>query len=109
MTDDPQDPSEKDSAETETPKAKDELFEAIDHFKKAATILFDKATSDPTVKSATDEAERVIKKLGDTAEPLAKQLTSELGKLTKKISDVVSETAAGSKKKSSPPPGDDQG
>jgi hypothetical protein len=105
----PDDPEDTSAPDTETPKAKDELFEAIDHFKKAATIFFDRATSDPTVKSATDEAERVIKKLGDTAEPLAKQLTSELGKLTKRISEAVTDAAQSGKKKSAPPPADEEG
>ena len=99
MTDpnDPSDPSDK------QPKAKDELFEAIDHFKRAANILFDRAAKDPTIKSATSEAERVIQKLGATAEPLAKQLTSELGKLTKRITDTVE----GRRKSDAPPPDDD--
>ncbi len=70
-------------------KAKDELFEAIDHFKNAASILFDRAAKDPAVKSATKEAGRLAKKLGDAAEPLAKQLTGELGRLTKDVMEVV--------------------
>lgn len=83
------------------PKA--ELFEAIDHFKKAANIMFDRATNDPTIKSATSEAERVIHKLGATAEPLARQLTGELSRLTKRIS----ETVEGRRKSETPPPEDD--
>jgi hypothetical protein len=94
---DPTDPSDKE------PKAKDELFEAIDHFKRAANILFDRAAKDPTIKSATTEAERVIQKLGATAEPLAKQLTGELSKLTKRITDTVE----GRRKSDAPPPDDD--
>lgn len=70
-------------------KAKDELFEAIDHFKNAASILFDRAAKDPALKSATKEAGRIAKKIGDAAEPLAKQLTTELGKLTKDVMEVV--------------------
>lgn len=70
-------------------KAKDELFEAIDHFKNAASILFERATKDPAVKSATKEAERIAKKIGNAAEPLAKQLTGELSRLTKDVMEVV--------------------
>ncbi len=76
-------------AGAEEPDAKDELFEAIDHFKNAASILFSRATKDPTVKSATKEAERIAKKIGDAAEPLAKQLTGELSRLTKDVMDAV--------------------
>jgi hypothetical protein len=86
--------------------AKDELFEAIDHFKRAANIFFDKAAKDPTVKRTTDEAERVIQKVGDAAEPLARQLAGEISKMTKRISDTVQENVGTKKKKSEPPPTD---
>ena len=69
--------------------AKDELFDAIDHFKNAAQILFQKAKKDPMVHTAAAEAEKVFQKISETAEPLAKQLTDELTKLTKKISETV--------------------
>ncbi len=98
--------------------AKDELFEAIDHFKSAAAKLFDKAAGskpvkrvsetiedvgkkidpaltsvadklDPAFDTAAKEAERVISKIGASAEPLAKQLTGELSKLTKKIGETL--------------------
>jgi len=105
-TDDPDRPDEP-SAERqpEDPDAKRELFEAIDHFKNAASILFDRATNDPAVKSATTEAERVIQKLGTTAEPLARQLTGELSRLTKR----VTETVEGRRKSESPPPDEEDG
>lgn len=102
---DPKDPAADDTNEPR--KAKDELFDAIDHFKRAANILFDRAAKDPTIKSATSEAERVIQKLGATAEPLARQLTSELGKLTKRITDTVTENIEGRRKSETPPPSDD--
>lgn len=86
--------------------AKQELFEAIDHFKKAANILFDRAAKDPAVKTATEEAERVFKKLGNTAEPLARQLTDELGRLTKRVSDTVADAAQSRRKSETPPPDD---
>ena len=100
--------------ETEGPDPKKELFEAIDHFKQAASLFFDKAAKSPTAKkmqsaienasekadgwtdkidpafeSASKEAERVIGKLGATAEQLAKQLTGELKSLTKRFGDVA--------------------
>jgi hypothetical protein len=69
--------------------AKEELFEAIDHFKNAASILFERATKDPTVRSATKEAERIARKISDAAEPLAKQLTTELNRLTRDVMQTV--------------------
>jgi hypothetical protein len=81
--------------------AKVELFEAIDHFKNAASILFNRAASasEPTLKNATKEAERVAKKVGDAAEPLAKQLTGELGRLTKDVMQAVQGGTKPKKKK----------
>lgn len=79
-----------------TPKereAKEELFEAIDHFKNAASILFSRATSDPAVKKAGKEVRRVVDEVSDAAEPLAKELTTELGRLTKDIMKAVDGTA----------------
>lgn len=80
-------------------KAKDELFEAIDHFKSAASILFGRAASDPAVKSATKEAGRLAKKIGDAAEPLAHQLTSEISRLTKDVMDTVEDVTRGKSKR----------
>lgn len=99
-TNDDQDEGTGQSGEPGVGKAKDELFEAIEHFRNAAGILFDRATKDPAVKTATAEAEKVIQKIGATAEPLAKQLTAELGKLTRKISEAVE----GKRKSENPPP-----
>ena len=87
-------------ADPEEQDAKQELFEAIDHLKNAASILFGRAANDPAVKNAGREAERMVKKLedaaepmvkqlSDAAEPLAKQLTGELGRLTRDVLDVV--------------------
>ena len=105
MSDDTRDDDAKDekSAGTEHESAKEELFEAIDHFKNAASILFGRVADDPTLKSATKEAERIAKKIGDAAEPLAKQLTGEVSRMTKDILDAVE---SGTKKKRStrPPP-----
>ena len=72
--------------------AKDELFEAIDHFKNAASILFDRAAKDPAVKTATKEAGRVVKQIGHAAEPVARELTKEVGRLTKDLLSVVDKT-----------------
>lgn len=104
MSDEPERDDEGVGGEDEAraePRAKDELFEAIDHFKNAASILFDRARKDPAVRSGLSEAERFAKKLGDAAEPLAKQLTDELGRMTK---DVMKTVEGATKKKSSPPP-----
>ena len=81
-------------------KAKEELFEAIEHFRNAASILFDRATKDPAVRNATHEAERVIQKVGATAEPLARSLVGELAKLTRQVADAVD----GKRKSDVPPP-----
>ena len=46
-------------------QAKEELFEAIDHFKNAASILFTKATKDPALKKAGKEVRRVVDEVSD--------------------------------------------
>lgn len=104
---DQQDPKDPSGEAADDPNPKKELFEAIDHFKRAANILFDRAANDPTIKSATTEAERVIQKLGATAEPLARQLTGELSRLTKRITDTVSDTVEGRRKNETAPPPDE--
>jgi hypothetical protein len=79
-------------ADAEEGDAKEELFEAIDHFKNAASILFNRATKDPAVKTATKEAGRVVKQIGDAAEPLAKELTKEVGRLTRDVLGAIDGT-----------------
>ena len=106
MSDD-EDETDATGADPSERRAKDELFEAIDHFKNAASILFDRASRDPAVKSATKEAgkvvraidpavknatkeaEKVVRKIGDAAEPLAKQLTDEVSRLTRDVLSAV--------------------
>jgi hypothetical protein len=83
-------------------QAKDELFEAIDHFKNAASILFGRAASDPAVKTAKKEAGRIAKKIGDAAEPLAKQLTTEISRLTKDVMETVEGAVEGATRKPKP-------
>ncbi|MGE0785893.1 MAG: hypothetical protein AB7S26_09415 [Sandaracinaceae bacterium] len=73
-------------------RAKEEIFEAIDHFKNAASILFDRANNDPALKSATKEVRRVVDQVSVAAEPLAKGLTAELGRLTKDMMKAVEST-----------------
>jgi hypothetical protein len=92
MSDEKKDPKTEASdtaVDHEERAAKDELFEAIDHFKNAASILFQRARKDPAVQGAKEEAGKIAKKIGDTAEPVAKQLTSDLKRLTKDVMDVV--------------------
>lgn len=103
-------------ADPEERDAKEELFEAIDHFKNAASILFNRAASDPAVKNVTKEAGRVARQLGDAAEPLAKQvgdaaepiarqLTDEVGRLTRDVMDLID--GRGSRRKKKRPSRDD--
>lgn len=80
--------------------ARDELLEAIDHFRNAASMLFERASSDPAVKQATTEAERMVHKVGEKAEPMARHLTSEVGRLTR----WVQHTLEGHRKDETPPP-----
>lgn len=101
--DDTNDPPET-KAQPDT-NAKDELLEALGHFKRAANIVLDKATSDPTVKTATDEAERVIQKVGDAAEPLARQFAGELSKMGSMLAGAVQD--ATSRVKETADPGDE--
>lgn len=84
--------------------AKDEIVEAIAHFKNAASILLDRATKDPTIRSATTEAERLAKKLGSAAEPLARQLTDEVSRFTTDVWSVVEGRAVRRSRRAPPPP-----
>jgi len=90
-TDDPSDDAGVDEtgADAEEADAKDELFEAIDHLKNAANILFARASRDPAVQTATKEATKVAKQIGDAAEPIAKELTKEVGRLTNDVLGAV--------------------
>jgi hypothetical protein len=102
------DPDDDEDEGTEKPDstAKDELFEALDHFKNAAEILFRSASKDPVVQSVAADTGKVVKKIGATAEPLARQLAQELGKMTKQVAEAVSDAVEGRKgaaKKSRPP------
>ncbi len=65
--------------------AKTELFEAIDHFKNAASILFTRAAHDPAFQTATKEAGRFARKIGEAAEPA----TKEAERLARRIGDVA--------------------
>lgn len=51
---------------------KDELFEAIDHFKAAASKLFDRAASSETMKSVSQSAKKAGVKAKETAEKIDK-------------------------------------
>ena len=96
-------PSDRTSATPpELKDARKELFEALDHFKTAATIMFDRAAKDPSLQKATSEAERVVLKIGAGAEPLAKHLAGELSKLSKSIAEAID----GRRKSETPPPPD---
>ena len=67
--------SEQDESET-TPR--DELFEAIDHFKNAASLLFQRAS--PTMKRATQKVDEAVGRIDP-----------ELRKATAKAEEFVSE------------------
>ncbi len=73
-------------------RAKEELLEAVDHFRNAASLLFGRAARDPSVKQATKEVRRVVGRVSDAAEPLAKELGQELGRFTKDVMRAVDET-----------------
>ena len=90
--------------DADEPRAKDELLEAIDHLRNAATILFDRAARDPAVERATEEADKVLTKIADSAEPVARQVTSEVARLTKRLSSALSESFDNVRK---PPRSDD--
>ena len=93
-----------DSPEGTEPRAKDELLEAIDHLRNAATIFFDRAARDPAVERATEEADKVLTKIADSAEPVARQVTSEVARLTKRLSEVLTDSIDSVRK---PPRSDD--
>lgn len=85
-------------ADADEQSAKEELFEAIDHFKNAASILFGRATSDPAVKQVTKDVGRVARKVGDAAEPLAKQLADEVTRMTRDVKAAIEGKPAGGAK-----------
>jgi hypothetical protein len=66
-----------------------EFAEAVDHFRKAANLFFERASQDPALRNAATEAERVLQRIGETAEPVARQVSSELGRLTRRIRESV--------------------
>ncbi|AKF06481.1 hypothetical protein [Sandaracinus amylolyticus] len=67
--------------------AKNELFAALGHMKKAAELLV--AAADPAVRKAATEAEKALEKVGKEAEPMARQLGAELGKMTRGLVDAL--------------------
>ncbi|MGF1466148.1 MAG: hypothetical protein ACFCGT_08430 [Sandaracinaceae bacterium] len=100
---------ERRDAEAEGPtaserRAQDELASAIDHLRAAASLLFERAAKDPAVKSATREAERAARQVGDGLEPVARQVTSELGKLTKGVLEAVDGVTRPRGSRGAPPP-----
>ena len=100
MTDDKKPEGTEEHAAEPAPKATDELAEAAKHLKHAAQILFAKAAKDPALRSAAEEAEKLVDKVGASAEPLAKQLASELGKLGR----TIAQNLEGKKKEETAPP-----
>ncbi|UJR80904.1 hypothetical protein [Sandaracinus amylolyticus] len=86
-------PRDEDEGQDESNKApspadaKNELFAALGHMKKAAELLV--AAADPAVRKAATEAEKALEKVGKEAEPMARQLGAELGKMTRGIVDAL--------------------
>ena len=98
-------------ADAEEQSAKEELFEAIDHFKNAASILFGRAANDPALKNATKDAGKLARKIGDAAEPLAKQLTGDITRMTRDVMAAVEgkpKTTGKKKKKKQAEPKDEE-
>jgi hypothetical protein len=87
-----------------TARATHELAEAAEHVRNAANILLERATRDPSLRNAAQEAERVLQKVGATAEPLARSLFGELTKLGRQVAEAVEGPR---KTESAPPPRDD--
>jgi hypothetical protein len=114
MTDDdkPEGAAKKTPSSKPPPRAKEELFEAIEHFRKAATILFERAQEKPAMKEAervvdkvTEAADPVldkvqaatkpvVDKVAEATEPVVKQAVSELAKLTRSLLDAVDKPPA---------------
>lgn len=79
--------------------AKDELFEAIDHFKAAAGKLFDKAAASKTLKSVGDKVDEVASKIDKSTaakkvEDLAGKLDPALETAGKEAERVISKIGA---------------
>jgi hypothetical protein len=84
--------------------ATSELAEAAEHLRNAANILLERASHDASLRQVTQEAERVIQKVGASAEPLARSLFGELSKLGRQVAEAVEGPR---KTESAPPPRDD--
>jgi hypothetical protein len=87
-------------------RATSELAEAASHLRNAANILLERASNDASLRQVTQEAERVIHKVGASAEPLARSLFGELSKIGRQVAEVVEGPR---KTESAPPPRDDAG
>lgn len=104
--------------------AKDELFEAIDHLKSAATLLFDRASNDATLEKARQrasdliekgvndpaigraqkEVDEMVRKIASSAEPMAQKITDEFGSLATQLGSLTKRLREAAKDKSSHSP-----
>lgn len=68
--------------ESKTPS--DELKEAASHLRSAASLLWERATKDPTALRAT---ERIVTEVSERAEPIAKQVSTSVLQASKVLLD----------------------
>ena len=61
-------------ATPEERKARNEVFEAIEHLKSTANILFGRAKNDPAIRRAAQDAERFVQTITDHAETGAQKI-----------------------------------
>lgn len=87
--------------------AKDELIEALDHFKNAAGFLFGRMAKDvsrETKEIAKDpvvqDAGKVVKRLGREAEPVVREMAGHVRTLSQRLLDL----AAPPHRHETPPP-----
>lgn len=88
--------------------AKDELIEALDHFKNAAGFLFGRVAKDvsrETKEIAKDpvvqDAGKVVKRLGREAEPVVREMAGHVRTLSQRLLDLA---APPSRHETPPPP-----
>lgn len=86
------------------PSATDELVEALEHLKTAATTLLKRANEEGAVKTAAQEAERAVHHVSVAAEPVLKKLTHEVKRITQEIKEELKDKFEGRRKTEAPPP-----
>ena len=87
------DPKDTDPTAAPNPEkdAKEELFEALDHFKRAASLFFDRGSE--ATKAAGESAEKVLSGITPAVNSMAQSVSKEAEKVAEKIDPTVRSVA----------------